>query len=210
MHPWVILPKPGDCPVCHMELVLLDPAKFTGKVAIDPLVVQNIGVRIAPVVTGPLMRRIRTVGTVDYDETGVRDVNVKVPGWIEKLYVDYLGAEVKKGEPLFEFYSPDLYSTQEEYLLNLENVGKIGADFVPGSHIGPSQRAAEDGGVFADGPAGTLGIHHQSILHRRGQSTASGMRYMLKYNYWRTTSRSAIGKRKTTSTRAPPISAATR
>ena len=69
MHPWVILPTPGLCPICQMDLTPIDPSKFTGEVTIDPIVVQNIGVRIRPVVTGPVTRTIRTVGTVDYDET---------------------------------------------------------------------------------------------------------------------------------------------
>lgn len=119
MHPWVILPRPGDCPICHMKLTPLDPAKFTGRVAIDPVVVQNIGVRIEPVSEGPLVRTIRTVGTVDYDETRVRDVNTKVAGWIEVLHVDFLGASVEQGQPLFEVYSPALFQAQEEYLLAL-------------------------------------------------------------------------------------------
>ena len=59
-------------------------------------------------------------------------------------------------------------------------------ELMPGTHLGPSQRKEEEAGVFADGPAGTIGIHHQSILHRRGVSTATGIRHMLKYNYWRT------------------------
>ncbi|MGD9691376.1 MAG: efflux RND transporter periplasmic adaptor subunit [Phycisphaerales bacterium] len=119
MHPWVILPKPGDCPICHMKLTPLDPAKFTGQVSIDPVVVQSIGVRIDPVTEGPLTRAIRTVGTVEYDETRVRDVNTKVAGWIEKLHVDYVGAPVEQGQPLFEVYSPALFQAQEEYLLAL-------------------------------------------------------------------------------------------
>jgi len=59
-------------------------------------------------------------------------------------------------------------------------------ELVPGTHLFPSRREPGDKGVLAEGPAGTLGIHHQSILHRRGQSTATGLRHMLKYNYWRT------------------------
>ncbi len=59
-------------------------------------------------------------------------------------------------------------------------------EIVPGSHHRMTEREPDDGGVFAEGPAGTLGIHHQSILHRRGLSTATGLRHMLKYNYWRT------------------------
>jgi len=59
MHPWVILPRKGICPICEMELTPLDPSKFTGEVAIDPVVSQNIGVRVEPVVVGPLTRTIR-------------------------------------------------------------------------------------------------------------------------------------------------------
>ena len=121
MHPWVILPRPGDCPICHMELTPIDPAKFTGEIAIDPVVVQNMGVRIAPVTTGPLARTIRTVGTVSYNEREVRDVNIKVSGWIEKLHVDFVGARVEAGEALFELYSPQLFAAQEEYLLAWRN-----------------------------------------------------------------------------------------
>ena len=59
-------------------------------------------------------------------------------------------------------------------------------EIAPGTHIGRAHLEADAEGVLAEGPAGTLGIHHQSILHRRGASTASGLRHMLKYNYWRT------------------------
>jgi RND family efflux transporter MFP subunit len=117
MHPWVVLPAPGDCPICHMTLVPIDPAKFTGEIAINPIITQNIGVRIAPVTTGPVKRIVRTLGTVDYNETLVRDVNLKVSGWVEKLYVNATGQEVDKDQPLLEIYSPDLYSAQVDYLL---------------------------------------------------------------------------------------------
>jgi membrane fusion protein, copper/silver efflux system len=117
MHPWVIEPKPGNCPICGMKLVPLDPAKFSGQVTIDPVVSQNIGVRVEKVGEGSEGGSIRTVGTVTYDETLLGDVNLKVSGWIEKLYVDYLGAPVKRGQALFSIYSPDLYAAQAEYLL---------------------------------------------------------------------------------------------
>ena len=117
MHPWIILPKEGDCPICFMKLTPLDPAKFTGEIAIDPIIVQNMGVRTAPVTTGPLVQSINTVGTVDYNETLVRDINIKIAGWIEKLHIDYLGAKVKRGQTLFDLYAPELYAAQEEYLI---------------------------------------------------------------------------------------------
>ena len=116
MDPQVLLPKPGPCPICHMPLVPIDPSKFADKLGISPLMTQNIGVRIAPVVTGPLTKVIRTVGSVEYNETLVRDVNLKIGGWVEKLYVDYVGKPVEKGQPLLDIYSPELYSAQEEYL----------------------------------------------------------------------------------------------
>ncbi len=145
MHPWVILPKPGNCPICGMKLVPLDSAKFTGEVTIDPVVVQNIGVRVSPVVTGPLVSAIRTVGTVTYDERLVRDINTKVSGWIEKIHVDYLGALVHKGDDLFDLYSPDLYSAEEEYLVALRGAK---ADSIAG---GPSlARAARTRLLYYD------------------------------------------------------------
>ncbi len=117
MHPWVILPTAGLCPICHMDLTPLDPAKLAGELAIDPIVVQNIGVRVATVVEGPLAKVTRTVGTIGYDETGLRVCNTKVSGWIEDLLVDSEGATVSMGQPLFVIYSPELYAAQEEYLL---------------------------------------------------------------------------------------------
>jgi RND family efflux transporter MFP subunit len=117
MHPWIVQTEPGTCPICGMDLVPVAPEKFTGELTIDPRVVQNMGVRVDQVVEGPLTRTIRTVGTVDYDETQVRDVNIKVKGWIEGLHVDSTGAHVAKGAPLFDIYSPELYAAQEELLL---------------------------------------------------------------------------------------------
>jgi membrane fusion protein, copper/silver efflux system len=119
MHPQVMLPKPGKCPICQMELVPIDPKKFTPEkgITISPIMTQSIGVRIAPVTTGPVTGIVRTVGTVDYDETRVRDVNLKISGWVEKLHVNETGQAVEKDQPLLDIYSPDLYSAQEEYLL---------------------------------------------------------------------------------------------
>ena len=122
MHPQVMLPKPGDCPICHMALVPYKPSDNAGNtLTINPVISQDIGVRITDVTTGPVTRIIRTVGTVENDETTVRDLTVKVGGWIEKLYVNYVGEAVAKGQPLFDIYSPDLYTAQQEYLNTYRN-----------------------------------------------------------------------------------------
>jgi RND family efflux transporter MFP subunit len=92
-------------------------ASDASTISIDPVTIQNMGMRTGPVTNGPLRRVIRTVGTIDYNEPALVDVTTKFKGWIEKLYVDATGKQVHKGEPLFEIYSPELYSAQTEYLL---------------------------------------------------------------------------------------------
>ncbi len=90
-----------------------------GTVQISPQRQQLIGVKIGTVDMRPLEKVIRTVGRVDYDEKRIVTVSLKIGGWIEDLYVDFTGRYVKKGDPLLTIYSPELVSTQEEYLLAL-------------------------------------------------------------------------------------------
>lgn len=80
---------------------------------------QLIGVRTTVAAYRSMHKMIRTVGKVDVDETRLAYVNTKIAGWVTKLYVDYTGKEVKKGQPLLSLYSPDLVTAQEEYLLAL-------------------------------------------------------------------------------------------
>ena len=90
-----------------------------GTVQITPERQQLIGVKIGTVEMKPLEKVIRTVGRVDYDEKRLVTVSPKIGGWIEDLYVDFTGRFVRKGEPLLTIYSPELVSTQEEYLIAL-------------------------------------------------------------------------------------------
>ena len=110
-----------------MDMVpVYEGEKDTQTINVDPATVQKMGVRTAVVTKGPLRRVIRTVGTIDYNETALADVTTKFRGWIEKLYVDSTGKQVRKGEPLFDIYSPDLYSAQNEYVLALNQGGTGG------------------------------------------------------------------------------------
>ncbi len=90
-----------------------------GTVQISPERQQLIGVKIGMVEMKPLEKVIRTVGRVDYDEKRLATISPKIGGWIEDLYVDFTGKFVQQGEPLLTIYSPELVSTQEEYLLAL-------------------------------------------------------------------------------------------
>jgi RND family efflux transporter MFP subunit len=113
-------------PVYEEEAAAVESSAIT----IDPVTMQNMDLRTGLVTRGPLRRAVRTVGAVDFDETALTDVTTKFKGWVEKLYVDSTGQQVHRGDPLFDIYSPELYSAQVEYLLALNqptNLAEAGA-----------------------------------------------------------------------------------
>ncbi len=99
----------------------------SGEVRIDPAVVQDIGVRIEKARREALTRDIRTVGRVAYDEDRLVRLHPKYSGWVDKVYADKTGQQVKQGEPLIAVYSPQLVSSQQEYLLALNNASGLKA-----------------------------------------------------------------------------------
>jgi Cu(I)/Ag(I) efflux system membrane fusion protein len=115
--------EPGKSPM-GMDLVPVyadDVDATPGTVKIDPTVVNNLGVRTAVVESGPLPRRVETVGYVGYDEDTLMHVHLRVDGWIENLSITTTGDAVRKGQVLFELYSPTLVNAQEEFLLALRS-----------------------------------------------------------------------------------------
>jgi Cu(I)/Ag(I) efflux system membrane fusion protein/cobalt-zinc-cadmium efflux system membrane fusion protein len=135
MHPFITSDEPGQCPICGMDLVPYEQFESGGTgsiIEIDPVVVQNMGVRLAQVERGELNRNIRTVGIVGYEEAGQTSVNSKIAGWVEQLHVNQTGQEVKKGQLLLSIYSPDLVSAQEEYLMALRNVERLQQSSIAG------------------------------------------------------------------------------
>jgi RND family efflux transporter MFP subunit len=133
MHPAYTSDQPGIAPDCGMNLVpkyadeveaMQDRPPGTVMLSVEKQ--QLIGVRTTEVRRAPLQRTIRTVGRVEADETKIAHIHVKVSGWVEKVYVDFVGKLVRKGQPLFTFYSPDLVSTQQEYLIARRGEKKLG------------------------------------------------------------------------------------
>ena len=172
MHPEVVQDRPGECPICGMDLVEVkeaprasthggssgsgertilywyapmdptyirdqpglspmgmklvpkygdqDTASEDGVIRIDPVQVQNIGVVSVTAEIADIARHSRTIGILDFNAEKITWVNVKFEGWIEKVHVNYVGEEVEEGQPLFEIYSPELVTTQEEYLRALD------------------------------------------------------------------------------------------
>jgi len=98
------------------EKATVTPAQEPSAIEILPEKQQLIGVKKVEALIQPVRRTIRTVGRIDYDERKLATVNIKVEGWVEKLYANYLGKYVKKGEKLADVYSPELYSAQLEFV----------------------------------------------------------------------------------------------
>lgn len=129
MNPSEIYDKPGKSKM-GMDLVPVyaDEANSSeGMVTINPVVVQNMNVRTATVQQKDLSTTVSAVGKVEYDEQKLYNVNPKVSGWVEQLHVDYTGKMVQRGQPLFSIYSPELVTTQREYLLALKTRDKVGS-----------------------------------------------------------------------------------
>ncbi len=114
MHPWIIRPEPGLCPICGMELTPLSPDMLTGDLSIDPQIVQNIGVRLAQVERGPFRTALNTVGTVEADERTRREIVLRAPGYIETAHLRYVGQRVERGAPLAEIHSPAILAALSE------------------------------------------------------------------------------------------------
>ncbi len=116
--------KPGKSPM-GMDLVPVyeEDARGgdEGVVKISPVVVNNLGVRLGTVHSGPLSIPIKTVGYVTFDEEKLSHIHGRVDGWIEQLFVSSAGEPVRKGETLYELFSPTLVNAQEEYLAVLRS-----------------------------------------------------------------------------------------
>jgi len=130
MHPQYKSDKPGRAPDCGMDMVPVyaDEEETStraeelppGTVKITPEKQQLIGVQTGLVEYRDAEKVIRTVGQITYAEPKLAYVTTKFEGYVEELFVDYTGKVVEKGQPLFTVYSPELVSTQQEYLLALK------------------------------------------------------------------------------------------
>lgn len=120
MHPQIKLSEPGQCPICFMDLIPLENGNSNSDIPTQ-LKMSAAAVELAEIQTtrihrSPATAEILLSGRVEYDETRQKTISAWVPGRLERLYVDYTGTTVKKGEHLVEIYSPELYTAQEELI----------------------------------------------------------------------------------------------
>ncbi len=132
MHPSVRMEEPGKCPICGMNLIPVqegaEALREEGEVSraeLSERARELTQVKTDKVAFMPLTKDIYTVGRIDYDERRLKYVSARIMGRIDKLFVDFTGLDVPEGDPLIWIYSPDLVSTQEEYLLALETLDKV-------------------------------------------------------------------------------------
>jgi Cu(I)/Ag(I) efflux system membrane fusion protein len=146
MHPQVKSDKPEKCTICGMDLTPI----FEGETALNENVitlssgaVNVINVQVEPVKRHALRRTIRVAGTIEDDDSRHRIIAAYIDGRIDKLFVNFVGAEVKQGEPLAAFYSPALLSTEREYLVTLQHLPTNAAPIVHDEHKRLVEMAAQ-------------------------------------------------------------------
>jgi RND family efflux transporter MFP subunit len=133
MDPGYIRDKPGKAP-CGMDLVPVyeeGGEEAPGTIKVSPGTIQSMGVTTTKVQVRPLSRITLTVGMVTFDERSLNVITTKMNGWVERLYVKATGDPIRKGQTLLSIYSPELVTTQQEYLLALRNSQAMKKSQVP-------------------------------------------------------------------------------
>jgi Cu(I)/Ag(I) efflux system membrane fusion protein len=124
MHPWIKSDHPGTCTICGMALALTNGAvtnASAGTVALTPSVITAIGVETSAVARQPLTRTLRVTGRIEDDDTRHRILSARVPGRVEQLHINFVGAPVAAGAPLATIYSPEMLSAQRIYVERLKS-----------------------------------------------------------------------------------------
>jgi len=148
MHPQIRQPKPGKCPICFMDLIPVEQTQVVGQRQIE---FTQEALKLMEVETTQVERKfvqsqVNMVGKVDYDESRIKNIAAWVPGRIDRLYVDFTGTIVKKGDHLVYLYSPQLLSAQAELIQTVKSVRDLkpdASDFVKQTFLATAEAARE-------------------------------------------------------------------
>ncbi len=141
MHPQITSDRPGTCPICHMNLVQDEPGSaaehahppsspaLSGQAAVTlrPERLREIGLRTATARVAPIATSVRTTGRVTFDEERLHHLHVKYEAYVDTVWANFVGAEVRRGDPLLSLYSPDLFAAEQEFLLALRVRKSLGS-----------------------------------------------------------------------------------
>lgn len=138
MHPQIQLPESGQCPICFMDLIEVQKESSVNRaslrqISFDSRARKLAEVEVQAVKHGSGVTEIRMVGKVDYDETRVGTITSWVNGRIDKLFVDYTGSRVRRGQPMVKVYSPELLTAQAELIqasVALKRTGESGNEII--------------------------------------------------------------------------------
>jgi len=130
MHPQIRQPKPGKCPICFMDLIPVTTGEDGESLGPRQITFSPEAIKLMEIQTTPVERKfveaeVPMVGKIDYDESRVKRITAWVPGRIDRLYVDFTGTRVIKGDHMVYLYSPELISTQAEFLQAAKAAGNI-------------------------------------------------------------------------------------
>jgi membrane fusion protein, copper/silver efflux system len=132
MHPQVVRSQPGQCPICGMDLKKREPgeraAAITDRIQLSPYRLALANVATTPIVYKPLVREVRALGVLDYDETRLANISARVAGRADELFLTYTGQGVKAGDPVYSLYSPEVFTAQREYLQARKRVNDLPRD----------------------------------------------------------------------------------
>jgi membrane fusion protein, copper/silver efflux system len=148
MHPQIRQPKPGKCPICHMDLI---PVEQTQVIRQRQIEFTEEALKLMDVQTTTVDRRfveaqVNLVGKIDFDESRIQNIAAWVPGRIDRLYVDFTGTTVRKGDHLVYLYSPELVSSQAELIeaiKSLENIKPDTSDVIRQTYLSTVESARE-------------------------------------------------------------------
>jgi len=126
MHPQIRQPNFGLCPICNMDLILLEAGDSGGglrEVSISPEAAALLDLRVSPVLRAPATMDVKLFGKIDYDERSVVTTTARMSGRIDRLFADFTGTTVSKGDAIAEIYSPELFVAQQELIQASKNAG---------------------------------------------------------------------------------------
>jgi len=125
MHPQIRQPKFGLCPICNMDLIPLEAGNSDGglrEITVSAEAAALLDLRVSPVVRAPAQVKVNLFGKIDYDERKIVTTTARMSGRIDRLYADFTGTTVSKGDAIAKIYSPELYIAQEELIRAVQSI----------------------------------------------------------------------------------------